>query len=171
MKFKKKEKGKFVMYWACGTIIEIDGDNKERIYCEFLDGEKGWYDLEYDKEGRIETRRCEEREGHVRNDSLKLLMIDEKYKNKKRKLKRSGDKQKVKLNENHRHTSTRDDEEGSTDLEDTEKPRSELFMRNNSIHTTLNETMEIEVGVLGKSLKLNGTSDQILMILEKLIKK
>ena len=53
MKFKKKEKNRWVMHWACGTIQKIDEDNKNRWYCTFMDGEEGWYDLEDDKDGKL----------------------------------------------------------------------------------------------------------------------
>src|SRR3990167_7399952 len=123
MKFKKKEKNKWVMHWACGTIQRIDDDNKNRWYCTFMDGEEGWYDLTDDKDGKIEVRKCEEGNGHTRSENLSLLMIGEKeYKREKMKRRRielkKGKDQKVRMEETQAHTSLKEKEDESTGLKE-----------------------------------------------------
>lgn len=88
MKFNRKEKQGYKMYWACGTIEKINEEDKDELYIKFLDGEEGWYNIRDDKEGPLEVRQCQEKDGHKRSDNLSILVIDKKCQNRKQRKER-----------------------------------------------------------------------------------
>jgi hypothetical protein len=62
MKFADPKTG--MKYWYCGKVTKVDEEDKEIIYCEFLDKfNPGWYDI---KEEKSEIRRCIPTEKHKR---------------------------------------------------------------------------------------------------------
>ncbi|HYN44837.1 MAG TPA: hypothetical protein VER35_02450 [Candidatus Limnocylindrales bacterium] len=62
MKFADPKTGK--KSWYCGKVTRIDEEDKQNIYCEFLDRlNPGWYDI---REEKSEIRRCVPTEEHKR---------------------------------------------------------------------------------------------------------
>jgi hypothetical protein len=87
VRFRHKKKNDYVSVWACGTIIKVDENNKERIYIKFLEGhDHDWYDKKENPE--IEWRRCEENEKHKRSEKLSINLIPEKESRLERKRRR-----------------------------------------------------------------------------------
>jgi hypothetical protein len=73
--YDKEEKKKF---WSCGTAIEIDKEDPNRIYFKFLDGkDEGWYDF-LDEE--IELRKCITSGKHQRSAQIQILNIEAEVK-------------------------------------------------------------------------------------------
>jgi hypothetical protein len=81
--YDKEEKKKF---WSCGTAIEIDKEDPNRIYFKFLDGkDEGWYDF-LDEE--IELRKCMPSGKHQRSAQIQILNIEAEVKAPKKLTKR-----------------------------------------------------------------------------------
>jgi hypothetical protein len=60
MKFADPKTGK--KFWYCGKVTKIDKEDKDTVYCEFLDKfNPGWYDI---REEKSEIRRCIPSEKH-----------------------------------------------------------------------------------------------------------
>jgi hypothetical protein len=74
MKFADPKTGK--KYWYCGKVTKVDKEDKEIIYCEFLDKfNPGWYDI---KEEKSEIRRCIPSEEHKRTHKGQIQSIQYK---------------------------------------------------------------------------------------------
>jgi hypothetical protein len=72
MKFADPKTGK--KYWYCGKVTKVDKEDKEMIYCEFLDKfNPGWYDI---KEEKSEIRRCIPSEEHKRSHKGQVQIIE-----------------------------------------------------------------------------------------------
>jgi hypothetical protein len=88
MKFADPKTGK--KYWYCGKVTKVDREDKDNIYCEFLDKfNPGWYDI---KEEKSEVRKCIPSEKHKRThkgqvhniqDCMPVLSIQESAQNPK----------------------------------------------------------------------------------------
>ena len=73
MKFIDKRTGK--KEWYCGTVTKINTEDKDRIYCEFLDqrnDDDDWFDI---KEESSEIRRCIPSEKHQRTHLGQIHLI------------------------------------------------------------------------------------------------
>ena len=73
MKFVDKRTGK--KEWYCGTVTKINTEDKDRIYCEFLDqrnDDDDWFDI---KEESSEIRRCIPSEKHQRTHLGQIHLI------------------------------------------------------------------------------------------------
>jgi hypothetical protein len=94
--YDKEDKKKF---WSCGTAIEIDKKDPNRIYFKFLDGnDEDWYDF-LDEE--IEIRKCIPSEKHQRSPQMQILSIEAEVKAPK-KLTKKQENRKRKREENPR---------------------------------------------------------------------
>ncbi|HYN44602.1 MAG TPA: hypothetical protein VER35_01250, partial [Candidatus Limnocylindrales bacterium] len=71
MKFADPKTGK--KYWYCGKVTKVDKEDRDNIFCEFLDNlNEGWYDT---KEEQSEIRKCIPSEKHKRTHQGQVQYI------------------------------------------------------------------------------------------------
>ncbi|HYN44668.1 MAG TPA: reverse transcriptase domain-containing protein [Candidatus Limnocylindrales bacterium] len=71
MRFVDKKTGK--KEWYCGTVTKIDEEDKDMIYCKFLDQcNEDWYDS---REEELEIRRCIPNQTHKRSPKGQINLI------------------------------------------------------------------------------------------------
>lgn len=84
VKFDKKVGSNWRRFWACGTIKEVDPNEKDRVYCTFEDGKnEDWYSKKDDSD-MLEIRRCENKNGHQRSKELSVTVVNERKKKRQR---------------------------------------------------------------------------------------